>query len=137
MNDTIKLEERNEISSLEQIFINVINQNRIQNSEYKSEQENILNKTFKKCTEIKENFSFMEKYNVSITIDLIKDKTFIDYFLDYNFYCVTLNYSNKTILLYPSYSLYDFILINSNNDTINYFKYEDGVIEIVRALSII
>lgn len=137
MNDTIKLEERNEISSLEQIFINVINQNRIQNSEYKSEQENILNKTFKKCTEIKENFSFMEKYNVSITIDLIKDKTFIDYFLDYNFYCVTLNYSNKTILLYPSYSLYDFILINSNNDTINYFKYEDGVIEIARALSII
>lgn len=137
MNDTIKLEERNDISSLEQIFINVINQNRIQNSEYKSEQENILNKTFKKCTEIKENFSFMEKYNVSITIDLIKDKTFIDYFLDYNFYCVTLNYSNKTILLYQSYSLYDFILINSNNDTINYFKYEDGVIEIARVLSII
>ena len=56
MNDTIKLEERNDISSLEQIFINVINQNKIQNSEYKSEQENILNKTFKKCTEIKENF---------------------------------------------------------------------------------
>lgn len=137
MNDTIKLEERNDISSLEQIFINVINQNRIQNSEYKSEQENILNKTFKKCTEIKENFSFMEKYNVSITIDLIKDKTFIDYFLDYNFYCVTLNYSNKTILLYQSYSLYDFILINSNNDTINYFKYEDGVIEIAMVLSII
>lgn len=137
MNDTIKLEERNDISSLEQIFINEVNQNRVQNSKYKSEQEKILNKTYKKCTEIKENFSFMEKYNVSITIDLIKDKTFIDYFLDYNFYCVTLNYYNKTILLYPSYSLYDFILINSNNVTINHFKYEDGVIEIARVLSII